>query len=100
MSSARAIGRRYSVARGVDPDGPDALTSRDVVAALGTDPVAKDVWDDATRYLAHGLLAVTIAVGATRIIMGVVYPRRAGCSQIQCVRIWWSRHGSRPFQRL
>ncbi|ACV07912.1 ROK family protein [Jonesia denitrificans] len=70
MSSARAIGRRYSVARGVDPDGPDALTSRDVVAALGTDPVAKDVWDDATRYLAHGLLAVTIAVGATRIIMG------------------------------
>ncbi|WP_029067780.1 ROK family protein [Jonesia quinghaiensis] len=68
--SARAIGHQYSRALGIDPHGDHAKTSRDVVANLGTDQLARDIWESATRYLAHGLLTVTVAVGATRIIIG------------------------------
>lgn len=68
--SARAIGRRYSEALGIDRWGPDAKTSRDLVLALDNDPVAREVWATATRYLAHGLLAATTVVGPARIVLG------------------------------
>ena len=68
--SARSVGRLYSEALGIEPNGPDARTSRDVVDCLDTDPVARAVWDDAVRNLAFGLFTASMVSGPTRIILG------------------------------
>ncbi|NKX92713.1 ROK family protein [Sanguibacter hominis ATCC BAA-789] len=64
-ASARAIGRAYAAAT-----GRDDVTSRDVVAALGTDPAADVVWDDALDALAHALLGAITLLGTERIVLG------------------------------
>ena len=64
-ASARAIGRAYAAAT-----GRDDVTSRDVVAALGTDPAADAVWDDALDALAHALLGAITLLGTERIVLG------------------------------
>lgn len=68
--SARAIGRLYSEALGIDPMGAQRKSSRDCVDALDRDIVAREVWATATRYLAHGLLVAETVVGPSRIVLG------------------------------
>lgn len=68
--SARSFGRLYSEALGLDPASPDAKDSKDLFESLDTDPVARQVWQMATRYLAHGLLMVTTVFGPTKIVIG------------------------------
>lgn len=85
--SARSIGRIYSEALGLDPRGPDRKTSLDVVAALDTDPVARDVWSTATRCLAFGLLAASTVVGPSRIVLGGGLAQ-AGNVLVDAVRGW------------
>ncbi|WP_435299140.1 ROK family protein [Timonella sp. A28] len=68
--SARNVGRIYSETLGIDPAGPDAKTSKDVVHNLATDPVAREVWDTATRNLAYGLFTATMVTGPSLIILG------------------------------
>lgn len=85
--SARAIGQSYSRALGIDPDGPNAKSSKDLVLALETDPIAKEVWSVATRYLAHGLLTASIVVGPSRIVLGGGLAA-AGDQLVVAVRDW------------
>jgi glucokinase len=68
--SARAFGRIYSEHLGVDPEGPEGKTSKDLVDALPHDPTAREAWDLATRYLAHGLLSAATVTGPSRIVLG------------------------------
>lgn len=68
--SARSFGRLYSEALELDPFGPDAKTAKDLANSVDTDPVAKEVWSMATRYLAHGLLSATTVFGPTKIVLG------------------------------
>ncbi len=68
--SARAFGRIYSERLGVDPEGSDGKTSKDLVDALPHDPIAREAWELATRYLAHGLLSAATVTGPSRIVLG------------------------------
>lgn len=64
-ASARAIGEAYA-----RETGRVGATSQDVVAWLGTDPVADEVWSDAVDALAHGLLGVITLLAPTRVVVG------------------------------
>ncbi len=64
-ASARAIGLAYAQATG----RPD-VTSRDVVTALGADPLADRVWSDALDALAHGLLGAITLLAPSRVVLG------------------------------
>lgn len=68
--SARSFGRLYSEALGIDPNSSDAPDSKALFEALEVDPIARQVWSMATRYLAHGLLMVTTVFGPTKIVLG------------------------------
>ncbi|SDB87772.1 glucokinase [Sanguibacter gelidistatuariae] len=63
--SARAIGHAY--ARAI---GRPGATSLDVVNALGTDPLADQVWSEAIDWLAHGLLGVITLLSPSRLVLG------------------------------
>ena len=63
--SARSIGMAYAQAT-----GRETATSLDVVNALGTDPVADEVWSDAIDALTHALLGVITMLSPQRIVIG------------------------------
>jgi len=63
--SASAVGLAYAAAT-----GRPGATSLDVVQALGTDPLADQVWDDAVTALALGLLGAITLLGTERIVLG------------------------------
>lgn len=87
--SARSFGRLYSEALGIDPVGEHAKDSKALFEALGHDPVARQVWQLATRYLAHGLLMATTVFGPTRIVIGGGLSA-AGSTLIDPVREYFS----------
>ncbi|WP_219949971.1 ROK family protein [Salinibacterium sp. M195] len=62
--SGAGVARRYAARAG------RTLSSRDIVARLGTDPDADAVWDDATRALAQGLATVTLLLDPGVIVLG------------------------------
>jgi len=64
-ASAAAVGRRYARAKGL----PSA-TARDVVAALGGDPVAARVWEEAVAALALSLATVTLVLDPGLVVLG------------------------------
>jgi glucokinase len=63
-ASGGGVARRYA-ARGGAP-----LTSRQIVARLGTDPLADEVWADAVRVLAQGLAILTLLLDPRVIVIG------------------------------
>lgn len=63
-ASAGALARRYAARQGL------ALTAEEVVAALGTDPVADSLWDEAVTVLAQGLNVLTILLDPEVIVLG------------------------------
>jgi len=65
IASAGAITRRYHERSGVPVEGAE-----EVVAALGTDPVAAEVWDEAVSALADGLLTVCLLLAPGAIVLG------------------------------
>jgi len=64
-ASAGGLTRRY--ARLSARPGMD---SREIAAAVGTDPVARQVWDDATRALGTALATLTLTLDPARIVLG------------------------------
>lgn len=62
--SGAGVARRYAARSG------RTLSSREIVARLGTDPDADAVWDDATRALAQGLTIVTLLLDPGVIVLG------------------------------
>jgi len=63
-ASAGALTRRYAVL------GGSARTAEEVVAALGSDPVADRLWDEAVTVLAQGLNVLTILLDPQVIVLG------------------------------
>ena len=63
--SARAIGNAYAQAI-----GRPGATSLDLVNALGADPRADQVWNEAINWLAHGLLGVITLLSPSRLVLG------------------------------
>lgn len=63
--SASSIGIAYAAAT-----GRDAATSLEVVQALGSDPLADAVWDEAITALALGILGAITLLGTERIVLG------------------------------
>ena len=64
-ASAGGLARRYARL-----GGPSALDSRAIAAAVGTDPVARQVWDDATLALGTALATLTLTLDPARIVLG------------------------------
>ncbi|MFG1604996.1 ROK family protein [Actinoplanes sp. NPDC049265] len=64
-ASAGGLARRYA-RRGGTP-GAD---SRTIAATIGTDPVARQVWDDATAALGTALATLTLTLDPARIVLG------------------------------
>ncbi|MEV8252868.1 ROK family protein [Rhodoglobus sp. NPDC076762] len=62
--SGAGVARRYAARSGT------TLSSREIVARLGSDPLADAVWDDATRALAQGLATVTLLLDPGVIVLG------------------------------
>ncbi|MEO6200956.1 MAG: ROK family protein [Cryobacterium sp.] len=62
--SGAGVARRYAARAG------GRLSSRQIVARLGTDPDADAVWEDATRALAQGLAIVTLLLDPGVIVLG------------------------------
>ena len=62
--SGAGVSRRYAARTSV------ALSSREIVARLGSDTHADAVWDDATRALAQGLATVTLLLDPGVIVLG------------------------------
>lgn len=67
--SGAGLARRYAAA------GGDALSSREIVARLGTDAVADAVWADAVDVLAQGLVTLTLLLDPTVIVLGGGFSR-------------------------
>jgi len=63
-ASAGALARRYAAKSG------RVLTAEEVVAALGTDPVADSLWDEAVTVLAQGLNVLTILLDPEVVVLG------------------------------
>ncbi|MFC0505421.1 ROK family protein [Micromonospora costi] len=64
-ASAGGLARRYARLGGTP--GAD---SRDIADAVATDPVARAVWDDATRALGTALATLTLTLDPARIVLG------------------------------
>lgn len=64
-ASAGGLARRYARLGGAT--GAD---SRAIAAALDTDPIARTVWDDATRALGTALATLTLTLDPARIVLG------------------------------
>ena len=62
--SGAGVARRYAARSG------RKLSSREIVARLGTDSDADAVWDEATRALAQGLATVTLLLDPGVIVLG------------------------------
>lgn len=67
FASAPAIADRFAEQRGMEPG---TVTAADVHAALGSDPVARDVWDDAMDALADGLEWSTMLFAPETLVLG------------------------------
>jgi glucokinase len=65
VASATAIARAYSERTGTTVAG-----AADVVARLGSDPVADEVWAEATSALADGLVTVCTLLAPGEIVLG------------------------------
>ncbi len=65
VASASAVSRAYAEATGRPVDG-----AHDVFARLGSDPVARRVWNDAAEALADGLLMVTALLAPGAFVLG------------------------------
>jgi glucokinase len=65
VASATAIARRYTGLSGNDVAG-----AQDVVARLSTDPVARQVWQDAVEALADALAIVSLLVAPALVVIG------------------------------
>jgi glucokinase len=65
VASAAAIARRYTALSGHHVAGADEVASR-----LGTDSVARQVWQDAVEALADGLAVVSLLVGPALVVVG------------------------------
>jgi glucokinase len=65
VASAAAIARRYSILKGDDVTG-----ARDVAERLGTDAVARQVWQEAVEALADALGILSLVVNPARVVIG------------------------------
>jgi glucokinase len=65
VASAAAIARRYT-----ELSGNDVAGAHDVVDRLGTDAVAREVWQDAVDALAEGLGVVSLVVAPSLVVIG------------------------------
>jgi glucokinase len=65
VASATAIARRYTALT-----GEDVVGARDVAARLGTDAVARHVWQDAVEALADALGILSLVVGPALVVIG------------------------------
>ena len=65
IASAAAIARRYT-----ELSGNPVAGAHDVAARLGTDDVARRVWQDAVDALADGLGIVSLVVGPALVVIG------------------------------
>lgn len=79
-ASASGVARRYAAA-----GGSASATAADVVAAQGIDPVATQVWSEATSALGTALATATLLVDAERIVLGGGVSR-AGAALLEPVR--------------
>jgi glucokinase len=64
-ASAGGLARRYTRL-----SGRSGMDSREIAAAAGTDPVARQVWDDATLALGTALATLTLTLDPARIVLG------------------------------
>lgn len=64
-ASAGGLARRYARL-----SGKSGVDSREIVAAADTDPVARQVWGDATLALGTALATLTLTLDPARIILG------------------------------
>jgi glucokinase len=62
--SGAGVAQRYEARSGAH------LSSKEIVARLGTDPHAYTVWEEATRALAQGLAIVTLLLDPAVIVLG------------------------------
>jgi glucokinase len=67
--SGAGLARRYAAAGGSD------LSSREIVARLGTDPTADRVWSEAVDVLAQGLNIMTLLLDPGVIVLGGGFSR-------------------------
>lgn len=70
FASAQAIARRYAQAVADVPTDSEEITAADVHARLGTDPVARRIWDEAMAALADGLEWATIVFAPETVVLG------------------------------
>lgn len=63
-ASGAGVTRRYAAL------GGDERSSRDIVARLGSDPLADTIWADATRVLAQGLTIMTLLLDPAVVVLG------------------------------
>lgn len=63
-ASGAGVARRYAA------QGGDPLTSTEIVAQLGHDPIADGIWADAVRVLAQGLTIMTLLLDPSVIVIG------------------------------
>jgi glucokinase len=63
-ASGGGVARRYAARGGA------ALSSRDIVSRLGSDPLADEVWGDAVRVLSQGLAILTLLLDPREIVIG------------------------------
>jgi glucokinase len=67
--SGAGLARRYAAA------GGEPLSSREIVARLGTDTIADTVWTQAVDVLAQGLVTLTLLLDPTVIVLGGGFSR-------------------------
>jgi glucokinase len=64
-ASAGGLARRYSRL-----SGTSGVDSRAIADAVGANPVAREVWDDATQALGTALATLTLTLDPARIVLG------------------------------
>jgi glucokinase len=64
-ASAGGLARRYARL-----SGTSGVDSQAIAALVGTDPVAREVWDDATQALGTALASLTLTLDPARIVLG------------------------------
>ncbi|GLY93770.1 ROK family protein [Actinoplanes sp. NBRC 103695] len=65
-----AAGKEPSGAAGKEPSGAPEMDSRAIAAAVGSDPLARTVWDDATLALGTALATLTLTLDPAEIVLG------------------------------
>ncbi|GAB3124389.1 ROK family protein [Glaciibacter psychrotolerans] len=79
-ASGGGVARRYVAA------GGEALSTRQIVAQLGVDPIADEVWGDAVRVLAQGLTIMTLLLDPDIIVLGGGFSQ-AGAALLDPLRV-------------